>query len=322
MAFSSMRQYRFEENEALDGRQMVTVKDTTSGKSIWTKTRDLVDDEIVSTVFDSLHNPRWRVHRPTKGWYLILQRRPDEPYIELKPAAKLASPSASSSSAASGLDLVFTVRTPPSALVSPAVPPSAEGRKSPSVRLDMSPPPPDAASSAMSPSLSSVSAASSSTAVSSSSTTALALDPEKTPTKRTFSPSTDAPSAEAWQSSTFRLQSSIPPSFTGGNAEGGLLNRLKGLVSEPKKRWSVVWEEAGEEGGKKVPAAAGAEKVVLSFEEHSSGFFHPHLTGVLSLSPALIDASGLEPSFWVALCCAYADVLEEKDGWEAAKEGD
>ncbi|GAA5843298.1 hypothetical protein JCM11251_007281 [Rhodosporidiobolus azoricus] len=317
-----MRQYIFEENEALNGRQMVTVKDAMSGKTIWTKTRDLNDDEIVSTIFDSLHNPRWRIHRPTKGWYLILQRRGDETYIELKPASRSSS-SNSSSASSSSLELVFTIRTPPPH-AQRSKPPSLDGRKSPNVRLDMSPPPFEAASSAMSPSFSSVSAASSSTAVSATSTTSLALDLGKTPTRGTFSSSVAGPggSGEGLQPTRFRLQPFIPASHTKGGGEGGLITRLKGLVADPKKRWSVVWEEGSGQEGTRSPASLAGDQVVLTFEEQSSGFFNPHLNGLLSLSTQVIDASGLEPSFWIALCCAYADVLEEKEGWEAAKEGD
>lgn len=328
---------------------------------------------------DSLHHPRWRISRPTKGWYLILQRvtslGPNEPYIELKPAKKTSS----------GLvDFLFTVRTPVRSLQPPDTSAAAGGeRKSSSeVRLNMSPTleplvvPPPPTSFAMSPS---ASTSSSTTAFSSSSADAV-LSPR---TKHGSFPSADYTSSSSYEPTTFRLSPSLPHSFAAEHPHASsLLGRIKKLVAEPKKRWSVVREPStrGEEKGE------GEGGVVMAFEEGDSGFvstfvasfvpssrrtaisradttvvttlfrtrlpsfllfarlydssshprapypthfpsclrprfcsfFHPHLSGLLSLSHPLVDASGLEPSFWVALCCAYADVVEEREGWEAA----
>ncbi|GAA5985602.1 hypothetical protein JCM11641_004986 [Rhodosporidiobolus odoratus] len=293
------RKYHLQENQALDGQQVVTVYDS-AGKAVWTKTRALDEDEIVSTVFDSLHHPRWRISRPTTGWYLILQRvsTRDEPFIELKPTRKNGGE----------MELVFAVPTP----LQPA-PEAQNGRKSPSVRLDMAPtqeqPP---TSTQMTPTSS---ASSASTAASSASSAPLpVVDPQQTPTRRDFPPSQPSTS----RPSTFRLTSAVPHTFASEHPHtAGFLARIKGLVAEKKKRWCVVWDGEGESG-----MAADEEKIMMAFEEGHSGFFTPHLTGTLSLSPHLIDASGLEPSFWVALCCAYADVVEEREGWEAAREGD
>ncbi|BGP19716.1 hypothetical protein JCM10213_005414 [Rhodosporidiobolus nylandii] len=287
MATEDVRRYRLEENEALDGQQVVTVKDA-AGKVIWTKTRELMDDEIVSTVFDSLHHPRWRISRPTQGWYLILQRvsAKEEPFIELKPAKK-----------GGDLELVFTAQTP--ALLQPER--GETGRKSPTHRVDMS------------PTSEPLTLSSTSMSASSSNSSAPLADADKTPTKRTFS---SPPS----QSSTFRLVPRISHTFSGEHPHtAGLLGKIKSIVAEPRKRWSVIWEDA--DGGK-VEQVGAEERVVMAFSEQSSGFFKPHLSGQLTLTPSLVYASGLEPSFWIALCCAYADVVEEREGWEAAKGGD
>ncbi|GAA5860886.1 hypothetical protein JCM8547_003879 [Rhodosporidiobolus lusitaniae] len=324
-----MRTYRLEENAASDGQQVVTLKDST-GKVVWTKTRELADDEIVSTVFDSLHKPRWRIARPTQGWYLILQRvtarGADEPYIELKPAPKRAKGAASSG----GVELVFSIQTPPRASGDAAQEASTNGRTSPTVRVNMSP---TSEPLMLSSTEMSLSASTSSTVSinSASSTTALSdptVDSQKTPTAASF-PLSSAPTPPAaastthddWPASTFRLSSTIPHTFQSEHPHtAGLLGRIKSLVAEPKKRWSVVRESSGK--GEKGVEGVEEDGLVLAFEEQASGFFHPQLTGTLSLSPSLIDASGLEPSFWVALCCAYADVVEEREGWEAAKGGD
>ncbi|GAA6024867.1 hypothetical protein JCM10207_003161 [Rhodosporidiobolus poonsookiae] len=193
MTAQDVSRYRLEQNKAHNGSQVVNIKDSTSGKTIWTKTRELEDDEIVSTVFDSLHHPRWRMSRPTQGWYLILQRSTlrgaNEPYIELKAAKKQAG----AASDKDGLELVFTVATLPAQ--------------------------PSAAS---------------------------AVKAEDKETK---------------------------------------VERRKSLVTVDI-------------------------------------FFPPTFAGTPSLSPALVDASGLKPSFWVALCCAYAHAIEEREGWAAANEED
>ncbi|GAA6018314.1 hypothetical protein JCM10207_000801 [Rhodosporidiobolus poonsookiae] len=312
MTAQDVRRYRLEENEALDGRQVVSIKDSTSGKTIWTKTRELEDDEIVSTVFDSLHHPRWRISRPTQGWYLILQRSTsrgaDEPYIELKAAKKQAG----AASDKDGLELVFTVATPPAQLAPPAANSSdketkAERRKS-SVTVDMSPSAEPLFNPLTSPSLSTTA----------SSSAAPSPDPQKTPTKSGFPATPTAGDPATWPRSTFRLVPYIPHTFPAEHPHAaGVLARIKSVVATPHKRWSVLWsaEGAGLE-------AAAEREVVMAFEEHSSGFFRPTFTGTLSLSPVLVDVSGLEPSFWVALCCAYADVMEEREGWAAANEGD
>ncbi|BGP43157.1 hypothetical protein JCM10449v2_007181 [Rhodotorula kratochvilovae] len=310
------RRYDLDENEPLEGRQTVTVKEQGSGRVLWTKTRELVDDEIVSTIFDSLHHPRWTISRPIRGWYLILQRAAmsdkPEPYIELTLRKTRRAGS-------HGLELEFRLngRSRPQATpIDTSLPP-----KSPTVRVDMSPNPQAfLSSSAMSPSLSSASTASAST-----SATPL-NDPSSSPTTHRKSRSSISSPAGVGlalplpaTSATYRLQPSFPAGFDAHAAgQSGLLGRLRNWVVEPPRRFCCL--RVAEDG---VQAAEGDEgEVVMAFEETPSGYFHPRLRGTLFLSPALIDASDYEPSFWTALACAYADVMEERDGWEAAKGGD
>ncbi|GAA5839269.1 hypothetical protein JCM9279_002647 [Rhodotorula babjevae] len=314
-----MRSYDFEENEPLDGQQAVTVKEHGTGRVLWTKTRELDDDEIVSTIFDSLHQPRWRVRRPSRGWYLILQRAAssadvDEPYIELAPVKhRRDGPDA--------LELEFRLdgqaRSAASASTATARP------RSPSVRVDMPAGPLDSApgSTAMATSLSTASAASAASAASSA--TPL-NDASTSPTahrrsRSSMSSPTKTVGPPPVSSATYRLRTSLPPDFhTGEASRSSLFGKLKNWVVEPPRRFCCVRVPAGGEAEE----AAHGDEVVMAFEELPSGFFHPRLRGILSLSPSLIDASGLEPSFWTALACAYADVMEERDGYEAAQGGD
>ncbi|BGP27343.1 hypothetical protein JCM10295v2_006311 [Rhodotorula toruloides] len=48
---ADMRAYELETNEALERRRVVSVSDGATGRTIWTETRELVGEEIVSTVF-------------------------------------------------------------------------------------------------------------------------------------------------------------------------------------------------------------------------------------------------------------------------------
>ncbi|GAA6001623.1 uncharacterized protein JCM10292_004964 [Rhodotorula paludigena] len=315
------RHYQLLENEPLEGQQRITVKQERDGRAVWTKTRELEDDEIVST--DSMRTPRWTFHRPIRGWYLILQRAsPDgsrsQSYIELNPRKR--SPS---SAAGAPLELEFRVRTPPRAPPSPYAPsahPAHAGTDSPAVRVDMSPTvEPFLASSAMSPSLSAASAASQTSA-----TEPLAGarhgGPSSSPTHRRSRSSFAREGARtSWEETTFTLRSGWPAAYErarlGHSGGSAVLNRLKGWIVEPPRRFCCVRQAESRAG-------SGEEEVVVAFEEGSSGFFNPRLSGTLSLAESQIDESGLEPSFWVALACAYIDALEEQDGWEAAKDGD
>ncbi|TNY24100.1 hypothetical protein DMC30DRAFT_215812 [Rhodotorula diobovata] len=287
------------------------------GRLLWTKTRELDDDEIVSTIFDSLHRPRWRIRRPTRGWYLILQRigAETEPYVDLAPVKNRR---AGSSNA-----LEFELRLHPSGRAHGGSPTSPARPRSPSFRVDMSADvQPAPASFAMTPSLSAASAASAA-----SSATPL-NDSSGSPTAHRRSRSSISsptkgltPFSLPGSTATYRLRPSLPNGFGAGEQGGrSFFGRLKSWVVEPPRRFCCVRMAAG--GGPEKGFEGDGENVVMAFEEAPSSFLHPRLRGTLSLSPESIDASGFEPSFWVALACAYADVIEERDGYEAAQGGD
>ncbi|GAA6055827.1 hypothetical protein JCM3770_004779 [Rhodotorula araucariae] len=341
-----LRRYDLDENEPLEGRQMVTIREQGNGRVVWTKTRELVDDEIVSTIFDSLHHPRWTISRPIRGWYLTLQRvTPDEkcePYIELTPRKiRRAGPR--------GLELDFRLngRRPQSCATNGEASPPP---RSPTVRVNMSSNSHALlASSAMSPSLSNASTASAST-----SATPLNNPSSSPTTHRRSRSSISSPAGAALSlpsaSPTYRLQPSFPRGFNAHAAgQNSFFERLRHWVVEPPRRFCCV--RLRENG---TPAIDGDEgEVVMAFDETPTGcvelslggslslalsfvltcrcsfilidmcsYFRPRLRGTLFLTPALVDASGYEPSFYAALACAYADVMEEQDGWEAAKGGD
>uniref|UniRef100_A0A0K3CMX7 Uncharacterized protein n=1 Tax=Rhodotorula toruloides TaxID=5286 RepID=A0A0K3CMX7_RHOTO len=306
MSIAGMRTYKLEENEALEGRQVVSVSDEASGRTIWTKTRELVGDEIVSTVLNSLHNPRWTVHRPTRGWYLRLRRVPlpppssesDKPPLPRPDDARVVELRAVKRSRRTrpeqtGIELDFCTDTLP--FPAPTSSSSLDNRPTRSeTRVDITVDP-----------LSSISA-----------TPELEDSAERPNRQRVVS--------------TFRVRPLAQPQ-AGGAA--GLLRRVKNLVweDEPKGFECVWWssvamqdgaEKASEvEEGEGLDDAAEAERVGLRFVEQPTSFLHPRLSGSLSLTPSLVNTSTLEPSFWVALACAVCECEEEREAWEAAREG-
>ncbi|GAA6062798.1 hypothetical protein JCM10212_006159, partial [Sporobolomyces blumeae] len=73
-------------NDPLDGPEVITVKDKATGRVIWTKSRDLAEDEIVSTVYDSMHQIRFTIHRPRQPSTTSTRRAtpPRPPYLVLR----------------------------------------------------------------------------------------------------------------------------------------------------------------------------------------------------------------------------------------------
>jgi len=64
------------------------------GAILWTKNRGLLGNEIVETVKDRDRRPVFTIHKPTRGWYLVI-RSPnwsDKAFVSLRPST-LHSPS-------------------------------------------------------------------------------------------------------------------------------------------------------------------------------------------------------------------------------------
>ncbi|GAA5988070.1 hypothetical protein JCM5350_003924 [Sporobolomyces pararoseus] len=125
------RSYRLESSEYLDDKEVVTVKDPTTGRLIWSKTRSLTEEEIVSTVLDAHYSPRFSVHRPRQSvlrstsktsppWpqYLVLRSPslPDDRYI---PIIDVASPSDSNKEESGQLEFKLSIPTQRRDLKSP-----------------------------------------------------------------------------------------------------------------------------------------------------------------------------------------------------------
>ncbi|GAA5907452.1 hypothetical protein JCM5296_006912 [Sporobolomyces johnsonii] len=380
-----MRTYRLETNDALDGREVVTVKDPASGRVVWTKTRALTDDEMVATVYDSLHHPRWTIHRPRRPntvtssssapWpaYLVLRSpamRPGAFIPIIAPRATKAKRKAAGdkdeggggeSNARDHDALKFGLRTsavPHAARAGgagaevghkssgDALAGSAEGQldgqppttpttpraarrprpRSTSVRVDMA------------PSLSASSSISGTSDQPLYASEAPATQLRMRPSASQDSTSTLAHPPERereWVQSTFRLESSLPDSFVAASSTptrwgrasgfGALVGRVRSWIFDEPRRWSCVWEEEAEEeeGGREGTEAMGKrERVVMAFEEDSSGLVAAQTTGTLHLSPALVDAAGMEPSFFVAVGLAWMEVDAERRAWEAGRTGD
>ncbi|BGO95197.1 hypothetical protein NBRC10512_000980 [Rhodotorula toruloides] len=341
MSIACMRTYKLEENEALEGRQVVSVSDEASGRTIWTNTRELVGDVIVSTVFDSLHNPRWSVHRPTRGWYLRLRRvslppsssESDKPPLPHPDDARLIELRAVKRSKRtrperSGIELDFrtdTLSFPSSASSSSSF--DAQQTRD-ETRLDMSP-----TVELSFPTARATSATSTSPTRHRKRPSSVSASPVDPHSSMSANPEPEDPVERPVRQrvmSTFRVRPLARPRAGGVSA---LFRRVKSLVWEDEPRgfecvwWSSVARQDGAEKASEVEEGEGldeveeAERVVLRFVEQPTSFLHPRLSGSLSLSPSLIDASTLEPSFWVTLAFAVCECEEEREGWEAAREG-
>ncbi|GAA5869555.1 hypothetical protein JCM1840_004456 [Sporobolomyces johnsonii] len=383
-----MRTYRLETNDALDGREVVTVKDPASGRVVWTKTRALTEDEMVATVYDSLHHPRWTIHRPRRPntvtssssapWpaYLVLRSpamRPGAFIPIIAPRATkakrkeaagdkdegggsnardhdalkfglrtsavpqhAAAARAGDKSSASGRDDALAGSSEGQPPTTPTTPRARQRARplSTSVRVDMAP--------SLSASSSTSGGTSDQPLYASSEVPATQL--RMRPSASQDSTSTPPPERERereWVQSTFRLESSLPDSFVAaststptrwgrGRASGFgalLLGRVRSWIFDEPRRWSCVWEEEEaaaeeEEGREGIEATGKRERVVMAFEEDSSGLVTAQTTGSLHLSPALVDAAGMEPSFFVAVGLAWMEVDAERRAWEAGRTGD
>ncbi|GAA5988105.1 hypothetical protein JCM5350_003938 [Sporobolomyces pararoseus] len=244
------RSYRLESSEYLDGKEVVTVKDPTTGRLIWSKTRSLTEEEIVSTVLDAHHSPRFSVHRPRQSvlrstsktsppWpqYLVL-RSPSLPNDQYIPIIDVASSSDSNEEESGHLDFQLSIRTQRRNLKSPRPSPlnlaasstislnedeerdpltPTRANPNPSQPSKRKPRPRSATYRVdMTPSLSQDSASSSATDVSSSSSMATSDSRDPLSTISPTSPSSPPPTnlsvpPDSSQVANFRLQPFLPP---------------------------------------------------------------------------------------------------------------
>ncbi|GAA5955760.1 hypothetical protein JCM3765_001842 [Sporobolomyces pararoseus] len=352
------RSYRLESSDYLDGKEVVTIKEPTTGRLIWSKTRSLIEEEIVSTVLDSHHSPRFTVHRPRQSvlrstsktsppWpqYLVLRSPslPEDQYIPIidvnnsskvqgesdhlefqlsiptkRRNLKSPRPSPLNLGAHSLISLDEKEETDPLtptlANPNPSHPSKRKPRpKSATYRVDMT------------PSLSQDSATSSATDVSSISSTPTS-DSRGT---LSTSPPPSSPTLTLPQDSirlaSFRLQPYLPQDIVTKHLQehprsitSRMLSRLRNFVVEDGKKWSCVWmnDDSSNEGNE------GSEKVVMYFEEDQPTLFPSPSKGTLTLSTELIDRSGYEPSFWIAVAMGWMECQEEREGWKEGRGGD
>ncbi|KAL8283964.1 hypothetical protein RQP46_005077 [Phenoliferia psychrophenolica] len=235
----------FFRSDSLEGDQVVEIKDD-SGRVIWSKVKHLTEEEIVETVLDSARQPRWTIHRPIKGWYLVL-RSPSLPptsFISLRPSTN--------HSADNFLFTIRSVLTFPTTAGAPVPPPS------PSTRID--------------------------------------FKPEELEEK--------AKEEGAATKSHFRLQPSVPAHTHRQSSAAWSLSKFTGLFVDRGKTFSCVWEDEN-----------GSE--VLRFEDAPS-LLSLSTKGSLYLNENLVNITGMEPSFWIAIALAYLEFLQDKDAYSAA----
>ncbi|CAH7685525.1 expressed protein [Phakopsora pachyrhizi] len=88
---STIEQYLVSASNVDFGKKNLKIIDSI-GKVAWETVRELVHDEIVESLLDSSGQVHWTIHRPIRGWYLIL-RSPfysdPQVYISLKPTSSI-----------------------------------------------------------------------------------------------------------------------------------------------------------------------------------------------------------------------------------------
>ncbi|GAA5903039.1 uncharacterized protein JCM6883_002673 [Sporobolomyces salmoneus] len=363
-----MRSYRLETrvpapisphtSDYLDGEEVVTIKDPSNGRLIWSKTRSLTEDEIVSTILDSLHSPRFTLHRPRQAvsrstskssppWprYLVLRSPnfPDNQYIPLIDSDEATSKKSKKEDEDSNtLEFKLTIptretkgRSPrPAALNLAAISTTSlqdEGEENPftptqashsSTQKKKSRPKSSSYRLDMAPSLSHES----------TSSTTSTIDP-RYPLSEPTSPTSDVsslPNLDQNQLATFRLRPFLPPALleqlqrTNPTSLGRrVLNRVRSLLVEEGKQWSCVWTKNNESSETAPPSQAESkERVLMYFEEDPPTLFPSPSKGTLTVSTELIDESGYEPSFWISVAMAWMELEEEREGWREGRGGD
>ncbi|KAM0751986.1 hypothetical protein T439DRAFT_324083 [Meredithblackwellia eburnea MCA 4105] len=285
------KKYQLSASEALEGGgQSVQVKDET-GRVVWTRRRNLVEDEIVSTVFDSSQMPRWSIHRPTTGWYLVL-RSPSLPpgsFVSLKPSTK-ESPE----------HFTFHIRSVlnfPSDREEAAR--SSANSKRTSTRIDVPPPALSVPDGVEDP----LSAGSQADLLASSTGSNDSSSPTKADSS-TSAPSELSPPLREPSKSHFLLSPHLPAHTHRQSSSPFSISRFTSLFADRGTTFSCTWLDE-------------RDAEVLRYED-APGLFSLATHGSLYLNVDLINMTGMEPSFWVAIACAYLEFLEEREAWEAA----
>ncbi|GAA6008429.1 hypothetical protein JCM11491_004473 [Sporobolomyces phaffii] len=364
------RSYRLETSDLTSGTEVVTIRDPPSARLIWSKTRSLTEDEIVSTVADSHQFPRFSLHRPRRGvvastlktsppWpqYLVVRSPsfPDGQYIPLidpqlsegenKSKASTEEKEVEASDDTLEFKLAIPVRRPRSSRpahldlasrsslsldddspgqdeTNPLTPTKAN--PFPSSTSTKKKPRPKSANYRvdMTPSLSQDSTTSSTSASSSVATdrSFTSQDPLSSPTAP--DPPLPRPLRDSSRSATFKLQPFIPGAMESGCATKSVarrvLDRVRSFVVEDAKSWSCVWTKdscANDD-------TSTSDRVVMHFREDPPTLFPSPLRGTLSLLTDVVDESGYEPSFWVAIATAWMECQEERAGWREGRGGD
>ncbi|ORY76501.1 hypothetical protein BCR35DRAFT_305726 [Leucosporidium creatinivorum] len=249
------RSYRLETTEALEGGKIVRLLDE-KGRAVWEKTRDLTDEEIVDTIFDGTRHPRWTIHRPIRGWYLVL-RSPSLPpgsYISFKP----------NPSSAEGSGFTFALR---SVLEYPVTSPLSEkGDDLDAVRLTFS-------------------AGDNTPTPTSAPTFSEAQDHPPAPAGE----KSEKPIAPSPTTSHFKLQHGLPAHTHRASSRPFSLSSFTHLFAGRGKTFSCVWED--EQGAEVLRFEEDVS--LLSTTTRGHLLLHEHLVGIIGMEPSFWIAVAL-----------------------------
>ncbi|GAA5881578.1 hypothetical protein JCM16303_005494 [Sporobolomyces ruberrimus] len=379
------RSYRLETNDPLEGKEVFSIKDEKTARLIWSKTRTLTEDEIVSTVFDSHQSPRFTLHRPRTSitsstsngspppWprYLVIRSPsfPNDQYVPLIDVQKedststrrqkkqqkddtlefgLSVPTTTKSTKDRRTKPTGTRRDRPSPLNLSSQPDFSlteaeeeeeedfdsrtptlkkkeeeeEKSKNPrprsaTYRVDMIP--------TFSFTQDSSTSSTTTTKVDLKDPLSSSSDSDPTPSSTTRHRIEENPSKAPPKIAKFRLQPFLPPPSVlderSKEVREGLgkrvWKRLRSFVVEEGGEWSCVSTTTTTEESKEEE-----ERVVMYFVEDIPTLFPSPLKGTLTLSTELVDESGYEPSFWVAVAMGWMECREEMEGWKEGRRGD
>ncbi|KAH8928975.1 hypothetical protein BT69DRAFT_1315936 [Atractiella rhizophila] len=278
------------------GARSVKVKRRGSGKNErgWIKTRELVEDEIVSSVIDEESSlALWTIHRPIRGWYLRLRR--SQSLLSSAPPSNTNSYIALSPSRQQPTSLSFTISSS-----SQTNQTSLHGHsKSLSLTSSLSP---------------------------------LPLSPNPSlPIQRHVSSSPSTPLQNP--TSTFSPPQN-PTILVNGKEKRTRSFMLSPETAEPQEVYKTFnplrvvrdlwnWKEK-EKGLSFVIMEEG--RIIGRFEDRPK-LWSTTTEGTLFLEVPAIESLGAagreteEESMWIAVCMAYLEFLEDRDAYHAASEG-
>ncbi|SCZ94390.1 BZ3500_MvSof-1268-A1-R1_Chr12-2g03867 [Microbotryum saponariae] len=285
---SDLVRYHLSSNEADASQELFILKDE-HDRRLFTKTRKLTETEIVDTVFNSSHEPAWTIHRPRRGWYLVIrplkpeqlgQKAAEDSFVQL-----LAVKGKRGKEGELQFELEVGSKIGEEIDLRPAEESGAEGGTSVSVAMDLNDPS-DLDKSSGTPST-----------------------PAATATQATVS--TNAEEGPSTRTVKFTLQPRLPhhsqrvtSQTTSRWTPGHILRRV---VAGKENDWSCVVDPDGDE--------------IMRFEEEIT-LSSSSTKGLILVDRERTKTLDINPDCLVTIALAYLEHLQDLEAYQAAGSGD